>query len=269
MPSSGELFERLVAIMAQLRAPGGCPWDRKQTFDSIKPYTVEETYEVLQAITDRDWAELAGELGDLLLQILFYAQMAQEERLFSIEDVLRQLAEKLIRRHPHVFADDSGQKMSADEALGRWDQVKAEEKRTQGRPPAASDSLLSTVPRSTPAMVEAFQLSRRAATAGFEWPGVQQVLEKLEEEIAELRAELHAGNDRKRLEEEAGDLLFTAVNVARRLEIEPESALKSANRKFRGRFSRVEALLAEQNTSLDAQSPERLEQLWQAAKKGE
>src|SRR3954447_20298782 len=196
MPTTGEKFERAVAIMARLRAPGGCPWDREQTFDSIKPFTLEETYEVLEAIDNRDWDELTGELGDLLLQVLFYAEMAQEENHFKIDDVLDRLSNKLVNRHPHVFGDVEA-KTSAD-VLRNWEAIKAEEKKKRaeaggvkavhadGRP----ESVLSGVSKGVPALMEAFKLSSRAAHVGFEWPQINQLFDKLTEETIELRHEL-------------------------------------------------------------------------------
>src|SRR3984957_1034452 len=193
MPTTGERFKRAVSIMARLREPGGCPWDREQTFDSIKPYTLEETYEVLEAIDNRDWKELAGELGDLLLQVLFYAQMAKEDNTFSIDDVIDRLCQKLVDRHPHVFGNVKAE--TSSEVLRNWEALKAEEKNKRleadGGKPAKSegkpDSVLAGVSPAMPALLEAHKLSSRAAHAGFDWSNVQQLFEKLHEETEELK----------------------------------------------------------------------------------
>src|SRR5260221_9567069 len=191
MPTTGELFERAVSIMATLRGPGGCPWDREQTFDSIKPYTIEETYEVLEAIDNRDWDELPGELGDLLLQVLFYSQMAQDEQRFSINDVLDRLSTKLVNRHPHVFGDVTAE--TSAEVLRNWDAIKAEEKQKR-RPatlqPEKPESVLGGISSAMPALLEAHKLSARAANVGFDWPEIAGLFDKLEEEATELKDEL-------------------------------------------------------------------------------
>ena len=253
----GEKFDELVRIMARLRAPGGCPWDREQTFDTIKPFTLQETYEVLDAIDRRDWPELSSELGDLLLQCVFYAQMASEENLFSIGDSLDAINHKLIRRHPHVF----GSETARDEADVRkiWSEVKAAEKQNK----LASGGLLDAVPRALPALVEAEQISSRAANQGFDWPDVSGVLAKLDEE----RRELDACTTQEEREDELGDMLFTLVNLARFLKVDPEQALRRANAKFRRRFAYVEAQAAERGRTLPECSLEEMESLWQEAKK--
>src|SRR5262249_38594632 len=250
MPTTGESFERAVEIMARLRAPGGCPWDREQTFDSIKPYTLEETYEVLEAIDDRDWKELTGELGDLLLQVLFYSEMAQEAGHFSIDDVLDRLSNKLVDRHPHVFGGVKAD--TSAEVLRNWEALKAEEKKK--RPSTAeeanageSQSVLAGVSSKMPALLEAHKLSSRAARVGFDWPEIAGLFAKLAEETQELQAELNdlppaqgrpgqgiAGSGqpqvppklRERLEDEVGDLFFVLVNIARYLSLDSESALR-------------------------------------------
>lgn len=283
MSTHAELFDKVVALMARLRAPDGCPWDRKQTFDSIRPYTIEETYEVLEAIGDRNWPALEEELGDLLLQVLFYAQMADEQGLFTISGVLQELADKLVRRHPHVFEDDAGQRMDAAEALGRWEAIKAGEKkaRREAAPAqatslpsgngtsdeAAEPPLLGSVPRGLPAVAESLKLSKRAASIGFDWGQAELVLDKLEEEIAELRHEIRTQADLPRLEDELGDMLFTVVNVARVLHLEPESALKRTNRKFRQRLGRMEEMARQQGRTLREIPLEEMEELWQQAKR--
>ena len=297
MSTTGERFERAVQIMARLRAPGGCPWDREQTFDTIKPYTLEETYEVLEAIDNRDWPELTGELGDLLLQVLFYSQMANEEGHFSVDDVLDRLSNKLVDRHPHVFGD-----VKADtpaEVLRNWEALKAEEKKKRlaaGGGKKADDaagadapSVLSGVSSKMPALMEAYKLSSRAAHVGFDWPEIEGLFEKLAEETAELREELKpapvkgpsntgiAGSGkpqvspelRERLEDEVGDLFFVLVNIARYLSLDPESALRKTNRKFKRRFQWMEERLrASGRTPLQASMNE-LETLWQQAKRQE
>jgi nucleoside triphosphate diphosphatase len=295
MPSTGELFERAVSIMAKLRGPGGCPWDREQSFDSIKPYTLEETYEVLEAIDNRDWDELRGELGDLLLQVLFYSQMAQEEGRFSINDVLDRLSNKLIDRHPHVFGNVSAE-TSAD-VLRNWEALKAEEKKKRleaggGKSAKAGnpESVLAGVSSAMPALLEAHKLSSRAAHVGFDWPELGGLFEKLEEETTELKDELKnfpspvqpAGRGiassgkpqipeelRHRLEEEVGDLFFVLVNIARYLSLDPESSLKKTNRKFKRRFQWMEEQLRATGRTPQQATMDELESLWQQAKQQE
>jgi MazG family protein len=274
MPSTGEHFERAVSIMAKLRGPGGCPWDREQTFDSIKPYTLEEAYEVLEAIDNRDWDELRGELGDLLLQVLFYSQMAQEENRFSIDDVLDRLSNKLIHRHPHVFGDVTAE-TSAD-VLRNWEALKAEEKQKRleagggkSAKPQDPESVLAGVSSAIPALLEAHKLSSRAAHVGFDWPEIGGLFEKLEEETSELKEGLGDMSEQRqhRLEEEVGDLFFVLVNIARYLSLDPESALKKTNRKFRRRFQWMEEQLRNSGRTPQAANLEELESLWQEAKR--
>ena len=292
MSKTGELFERTVSIMARLRGPGGCPWDRQQNFDSIKPYTLEETYEVLEAIDNRDWDELRGELGDLLLQVLFYSQMASEEHRFSIDDVLDRLANKLVHRHPHVFGDVTAE-TSAD-VLRNWEALKAEEKKKRlaaggGKAPTPlnPDSVLAGVSSAMPALLEAHKLSSKAAHVGFDWPEIGGLFEKLEEETIELKDELRrlpsspqpqargvAGSGRPqvseelrhRVEEEVGDLFFVLVNIARYLSVDPESALRKTNRKFRRRFQWMEERLRENGRTPKEATLDELEELWQRSK---
>lgn len=297
MPHTGERFERAVDIMKRLRAPGGCPWDREQTFDSIKPYTLEETYEVLEAIDHRDWPELAGELGDLLLQVLFYAEMAEEQASFSIDDVLDRLSDKLVRRHPHVFGDVKAD--TAAEVKRNWEALKVEERKQRQNSDAAAGegltatqatykSVLAGISSAMPALLEAHKLSSRAAGVGFDWPNVEGLFEKLREETAELREHLRnfpppgprpqgrgvAGSGRtvipeqlqERLEEEVGDLFFVLVNIARYLSVDSESALRKTNRKFRRRFRRMEERLHARGGSAEEASITELESLWQQAK---
>src|SRR6266576_4206056 len=297
MPTTGERFERAVAIMERLRAPGGCPWDREQTFDSIKPYTLEETYEVLEAIDNRDWQELTGELGDLLLQVLFYSEIAKEQGTFSIDDVLDRLSTKLVDRHPHVFGDVKAE--TSSDVLRNWEALKAEEKkkrleaggRKAPKPSGSPESVLAGVSPGMPALLEAHKLSSRAAHVGFDWPNIEGLFEKLAEETEALRGELQrfpqpdlrpqdrgiAGSGRQpiaeqlraRLEEEVGDLFFVLVNIARYLSLDPESALKKTNRKFKRRFQWVEERLRGSGRSPEQASMEELQALWQQAKQQE
>lgn len=247
-------FAQLVEIMARLRAPDGCPWDREQTFDTIKPYLLEETYEVLQAIDDRDWKELADELGDLLLQVVFFSQMAAEAGHFNVNDAIEAINSKLIRRHPHVFGD--GDAKTSDEVLKKWDEIKATEKvRPKG--------LLAGIPRALPALVEGDKIARKAAGAGFDWPNVDQVFDKLREELGELDEARKAGSQED-IEGEIGDLLFVVVNIARFMKVDPEQALRKTNTKFRRRFAHVEDGLGKPLTDATL---EEMEALWQAAKR--
>jgi len=292
MSTTGELFERAVSIMARLRGPGGCPWDREQTFDSIKPYTLEETYEVLEAIDNRDWDELQGELGDLLLQVLFYSQMASEEQRFSINEVLDRLSTKLVNRHPHVFGDVTAE--TSAEVLRNWEALKAEEKKKRleagGGTSAQTEnreSVLAGVSSAMPALLEAHKLSSRAAHVGFDWPEIGGLFEKLEEEAGELKEELRelpappapagrgvAGSGRPRIpeelrhriEEEVGDMFFVLVNIARYLSLDPESALKKTNRKFKRRFQWMEEQLRVSGRTPNDATMDELESLWQKAK---
>jgi len=241
--------------MARLRAPGGCPWDREQNFDTIKPYLLEETYEVFDAIDQRDWPGLAEELGDLMLQAVFFAQMASEEDKFRIDDSLDAISEKLIRRHPHVFAD--GVAKTSQEVLRRWDEIKAGEKKEQGKPQLGR---LDSVSRQLPALVEAQQISSKAAAVGFDWENPGQVLEKLDEELREL-AEARENGTPAELEGEIGDLLFVLVNLARFFKVDPEQALRKTNAKFRKRFAFVE-----NRATLPGATIAEMEALWQEAK---
>ncbi len=290
MPTTGERFERAVSIMARLRGPGGCPWDLEQTFDSIKPYTLEETYEVLEAIDDRDWDELPGELGDLLLQVLFYAQMAKDQGTFSIDEVLDRLCTKLVDRHPHVFGGVKAD--TSSEVLRNWQALKAEEKKKRAKDNNAdstsSASVLAGVSTAMPALMEAYKLSSRAAQVGFDWPDMDGLFEKLQEETVELQQGLEkfpapgprphgrgvagAGGQRipealrQHLEEEVGDLFFVLVNIARYLSLDPESALRKTNRKFKRRFQWVEEQLRASGRGPQQASMTELESLWQQAK---
>ena len=272
--AAGPLGEA-ISIMARLRAPGGCPWDREQTFDTIKRYTLEETYEVFDAIERRAWPELKDELGDLLLQVLFYAQMAAEAGHFDIADVAANLNAKLIRRHPHVFPVEGklADATDADSVLRNWEQIKRGEKRATGE--TATASVLEAIPRSMPAVMEAGKLGSKAAKVGFDWPDAQGVFEKLQEEIDELTAEMEKAKTAEltrseekketRIEEELGDILFTAVNLARHLKVDAESALRGANAKFRTRFGAMETS-AGGFDALASLIPAELDALWNRAK---
>lgn len=261
--SAGEKFERLVEIMARLRGEGGCPWDREQTFDSIKPYTLEETYEVLDAIDRRDWRALAEELGDLILQAVFYAQMASEQGHFTIADALDAINAKLVRRHPHVFGE--GTARTTEQVLARWNEIKQEEKRGRGE---EKHGLLDDVLRNQPALMEAAHLSKRAASAGFDWPDISGVFDKIREEISELE-KARERPSREEMEGEIGDLLFTVVNAARFLGVDPEQALRRTNAKFRERFAQVESGLAGRGRGFHETTIEEMEELWQQAKRKE
>jgi tetrapyrrole methylase family protein/MazG family protein len=258
----GELFEALVALQARLRAPGGCPWDREQTHKSLRPYLIEEAYEVLEAIDQGDSRELAEELGDLLLQVVFHAELAREAGRFDISTIISGIHEKMVRRHPHVFGEVKAD--TSAQVLKNWDQLKAKEKKA-GKESEKLPSALDGVPRTLPALLEAYQLTRRAAKVGFDWRNVEGILEKLGEEVSELRAGLIKG-DRDVLEEEVGDLLFVVVNVARFLGFDPEVALKKSNRKFKSRFQAMEADASHSGQHLAQLSKEELENLWEAAK---
>ena len=254
-------FARAVAIMARLRAPGGCPWDREQTFDSIRRYTLEETYEVLDAIERKDWAGLKDELGDLLLQVLFYAEMAQENKFFTLQDVTDNLSEKLIRRHPHVFANREGVETAA-QVIQNWEEIKKSERANATT--VQSDSLLDEVPRSLPALMEASKLGSKAGSIGFDWPEAAPVFDKLQEELDELRKAIASG-EKKAQEEEIGDVLFTVVNLARKLGVQSELALRASNTKFRRRFGAMESS-ASGMPSIAELDAEQLETLWNRAK---
>ncbi|HJY88157.1 MAG TPA: nucleoside triphosphate pyrophosphohydrolase, partial [Candidatus Acidoferrales bacterium] len=263
---AGAWFEKLVALQARLRSPRGCPWDREQTHQSLATYLLEETYEVLEALDSRDATHLAGELGDLLLQIVFHAQLAAEAGRFDIRDVIECIHAKMVRRHPHVFGRVRAK--NATHVLRNWEQIKSDERREQQEAPeghAAGVSLLDGIPRTLPALLEAYQLTRRAARVGFDWEEIEGLLEKLKEETAELRETLGESNPR-RIEEEVGDLLFVAANVARFLAVDPEVALKRANRKFMERFEQMEKQAAREGRSLADSSKEELETLWEASK---
>jgi tetrapyrrole methylase family protein / MazG family protein len=256
---AGAKFEQLVEVISRLRAPGGCPWDRKQTFDTIKSYLLEETYEVMDAIDARDWRGLVEELGDLLLQPVFLAEMAAEQGLFTISDSLDAINEKLVRRHPHVFGNAVAE--TPEDVKQHWDEIKKQEKTAQAS--SGSESVLDGVPRNLPALVEAEKISQKAASLGFEWPDIGGVVEKLQEEAAELAKAKQSG-DQQHIEDEIGDLLFTIVNLARFLKVDPEQALRRTNMRFRKRFAHVERKVRAASVEI---SLEQMEELWQEAKR--
>jgi MazG family protein len=272
------LFEESVAIMARLRAPGGCPWDREQSFDTIRKYTLEEVYEVFDTIERRDFPHLAEELGDLLLQVLFYAEMAANEGQFTIADVLGHLNRKLVRRHPHVFGDEASKAAgnradvnadvegSAAAVLRNWDEIKAAEKAPSALSGSAPDSRLDSVLRSLPALTEAAKLGAKAQKSGFDWPHWRDLLPKLAEETAELEAEAASGDPARKpaIEAELGDLLFTVVNLGRHLGVDAEMALRGCNLRFRQRFREMELA---SSRPLEELAPAELEALWAEAKR--
>jgi ATP diphosphatase len=262
---------RLIEIMAALRQPEtGCPWDVVQTFETIKPYTLEEAYEVADAIERGDMDDLCDELGDLLLQVVFHARMAEEARHFAFADVVEAITRKMIRRHPHVFARSDADTPEAVKL--QWSEIKQAEKAERrarrarhGLPEDTHKGHLDSVQRSFPALVEALKLQERAAKVGFDWSSPEPILDKIEEEIAELREAL-AAKDKAKVAEELGDLIFAVVNIGRHVNADPEMALRGTNTKFRRRFSHIEAELETAGESLEAATLERMEQLWQAAK---
>jgi MazG family protein len=270
---AGQIFAESVEIMARLRAPGGCPWDREQTFASIRKYTLEEAWEVLDAIEREDWTGLADELGDLLLQVLFYAEMAAEAGYFSISGVIAGLNRKLIRRHPHVFGEEASaaagnraegletEGIGSAQVLRNWDEIKKREKNV----PGTGSGRLEAISRTMPALSEAGKIGSQAAKAGFDWPDAQGVLEKLREETAELEAEIRSGQQ-EAAAEELGDLLFTVTNLARHLQVDPEMALRDANAKFRRRFSAMETTAS---VPLEEMTAPELEALWSRSKGAE
>ncbi|MGE5127474.1 MAG: nucleoside triphosphate pyrophosphohydrolase [Betaproteobacteria bacterium] len=259
---AGRLFARFVELIARLRAPGGCPWDREQTHESVKPMTIEEAYEVAHAIDERDDDELQGELGDLLLQVVFHADIARERGAFALQQVIERVSEKMVRRHPHVFAGDEAH--TADAVLRNWEAIKAAERQAKGR---EDESMLDSVHRGLPAVMEAFQITTKVSRVGFDWKEAGGALAKLDEEAAELREAIAQGSGHDAIAEEVGDLLFVAVNVARLAGVDPESALKAANRKFRRRFRHVERRLAESGRRPADSSLEEMDRYWEEAKR--
>jgi nucleoside triphosphate diphosphatase len=258
-------FDRLLAIMVRLRDPKrGCPWDREQDFATIAPYTIEEAYEVADAIARDDMVGLKDELGDLLLQVVFHARIAEEAGLFAFDDVAAAIADKMVRRHPHVFG--TAQIGSAAAQTEAWEEHKANERRAQAEAAGTSVSVLDGVARALPDLLRAAKIQQRAAQIGFDWPQARPVIAKLAEEIAELEAELDADANPEKVEDEMGDILFAAANLARKLDLDPEAALRRATAKFERRFRRVEALAAGRGIGADLDA---LEALWQQVKREE
>ncbi|MES9901398.1 MAG: nucleoside triphosphate pyrophosphohydrolase [Sedimenticola sp.] len=259
-------INELIEIMARLRDPeGGCPWDREQTFATILPYTIEEAYEVADAIEREDMGELRDELGDLLFQVVFYAQMAREQGSFDFDDVVRAINTKMLRRHPHVFAD--AEVADAAEQSRAWERLKADERRQKAVDGA--HSLLDGVARALPALLRAEKLQKRAAKVGFDWPDVAGVVAKVNEELGEVSAELEGAGDRARIRDEVGDLLFSCVNLARRLEVDAESALREASSKFERRFRRMEQVLGSRGRQLASLEMSEMDHLWEQIKSEE
>jgi len=264
---AAEEFTRLIDIMATLRGPDGCPWDREQTIDSLKPFVLEETYEVLEAIDRHDHAELREELGDFVFEAVFLAQLESEAGHFEIADSLKIVADKLVRRHPHVFARDAGEPKldSAGQVRTRWEEIKAQETTSRGDS-ARPKTLLSGIAATLPALLRAYHIGMRAASVGFDWARAEDVVAKIEEEVDELREAIDGGADRERAEEEMGDLLFAIANLARKLGIEPETALRKANDKFTRRFGTLERAIGESGRRMSEMGLEELEAEWQRAK---
>jgi MazG family protein len=265
-PAAAEAFTRLLDIVAALRAPGGCPWDREQTIDSLKPFVLEETYEVLEAIDRHDHPALCEELGDFVFEAVFLAQLESEAGHFTIADALKSVADKLVRRHPHVFAREAGEAPldSAGQVRTRWEEIKAQERTAS----AKAKTLLSGIAPALPALLRAFHIGTRAASVGFDWTATSDVVTKIQEEVNELREVVEAPGaiDQTRAEEEMGDLLFSIANLARKLGIEPESALRKANDKFTRRFGTLEQSVADSGRAMKDMTLEELEREWQQAK---
>jgi ATP diphosphatase len=258
-------MQRLLEVMAALRDPQrGCPWDRQQTYRTILPYTLEEVYEVAEAIEQNDMAALREELGDLLFQIVFYAQMAKEAGEFDFADVAQEIGDKLVQRHPHVFAD--ADIADAEAQTSAWEQHKARERHAKAAAEQRDPSVLDNVPQALPGLMRAMKLQRRAARVGFDWPDVEPVLAKIEEELAEVREVMANGADPDKLAHEVGDLIFACVNLGRHAGVEPETAVRGVNRRFENRFRRVEQLARQQNQTLARLSLEEMETLWDQAK---
>jgi MazG family protein len=262
VPPTDHPLVQLIAIMAKLRDPdGGCPWDLEQTFATVAPYTVEEAYEVADAIERGDLHDLKEELGDLLLQVVFHARMAQEQGAFDFADVAAAISDKMIRRHPHVFGDHAYETPAAQ--VDGWEALKAQERQAK-----AKTGVLADVPAGLPALTRAVKLTKRAARVGFDWPSTDEVLDKLAEEVEELKVEIAAG-DKAKAREELGDLLFVCANLARKLDVEPEDALRATNAKFARRFGFIEAALAQDGRTPDQSDLAEMDALWDAAKAAE
>lgn len=260
-------FEELVDLVNTLRSPGGCPWDREQTYETLRPMLVEEAYEVVEAVDEGDPSKLVDELGDLLFQVVFYGQIASERGEFDVQDIVGAIHSKMVARHPHVFGDAKID--TAEGVLKNWDDIKKNEREAAGK--EHPKGLLDGVSGHLPALLEAYSLTDRASRVGFDWNAPEPAMEKLEEELEELREEIHTDGerDRARVEAEVGDLLFAAVNVARLVGVDPETALKQSNRKFRRRFAHIETRLREQGSSAKEASLEEMDALWDEAKRGE
>jgi tetrapyrrole methylase family protein/MazG family protein len=268
--TAGSWFEKLVALQKRLRAPNGCPWDREQTHQTLRTYLIEEAYEVLDALESGDDLKFAEEMGDLLLQIVFHSQIATEEGRFTVADVIREVHEKMVRRHPHVFGTKRAK--DAAEVLKNWEQIKAKERAKQGAGESVDDakpvSVLDGVPRGLPATLEGVQLTKKASRIGFDWENAAGILSKMREENGELEQALKS-NDSRKMEEELGDFLFAAINFARFLHIDPEIALKKANAKFAQRFREMERLAAQTGRQLASVSRPEMEAFWESAKRNE
>jgi MazG family protein len=267
--SAGVKFDKLVEIMRVLRSPNGCPWDREQTHATLRPFVLEETYEVLDAIDSGDPSQLREELGDFLFEAVFLAQLSHEAGDFSIGEAIDAICEKLVRRHPHVFARGEGEAtISSNQVLVNWEEIKARERAAAGQPTTKPKTTLSGVPKTLPALLRAYETSERAARVGFDWAGPGDVLDKIEEEVAEVRAEVERGSmtDPARAEEEMGDLLFAMANLSRKLGIEPEAALRRANEKFTARFDGVEQAFTSRGESISDATLEQMEAEWQKVK---
>jgi nucleoside triphosphate diphosphatase len=260
----GEAFAALVELMRLLRGPGGCPWDHEQTLDTLKPFVLEEAHEVIDAIERRDAADLRGEIGDLIFEGVFLAQVSADEGGFTIVDALRDVHEKLVRRHPHVFADVSGIR-TPDHVKGQWERVKAAERSAAGK---ATRGVFDGIPKTLPALLASYEIGQRAAATGFDWHAASDVIDKIDEEVQELRDTLRDA-DRPRIEEELGDLLFAVANLARKLAIEPEAALRTANRKFTTRFAAMQQRLDARGLSLGQATLDQMEHEWEAVKRME
>ena len=268
-----EHVNRLLDIMSALRNPdSGCPWDLEQNYKSLVPYTLEEAYEVAEAIEVGDMNEVKKELGDLLFQVVFYARIAEEDKQFTFSDVVEAISDKLLRRHPHVFPGGSienfgqQQSLNADDVVVNWESIKSEERQKKGQANSARDSILSDIPRALPALERSLKMQKRAARVGFDWQDCGQVMGKVKEELAELEEAMESG-DPNAINHEVGDLLFAVVNMARHLQVEPENALRESNRRFTRRFSFIEQELEKENIQPHDAGLEKLDQLWNAAKK--
>jgi tetrapyrrole methylase family protein/MazG family protein len=262
---AGEKFSDLVELISRLRAPGGCPWDREQTHESLKPMMLEEAYEVVEAIDEGNDEDLLGELGDLMLQVVFHSQIATEEGRFTVAEVIERISSKMVRRHPHVFGEDKAE--TPTEVLRNWEAIKAAELAEKGKGTEGDGSMLDSVSAKLPAVMEAFQMTTKVSRVDFDWPDVASVLEKLDEEVEELKQAVGSESaSHKEVAEEVGDLFFVAVNVARLLGVDPESALKASNRKFRRRFRYIEDRLREQGRKPSDSDHKEMDALWDEAK---